>query len=58
LIISYIPKKKVGVSYVALYVNIMLLIGNNMNSIKEVKKNLSSKFNMKDLGAEKLILRM
>jgi hypothetical protein len=36
----------------------MLLIGNNMNAIKEVKKQLSSKFNMKDLGAMNFILRI
>jgi hypothetical protein len=36
----------------------MLLIGNNMNAIKEVKTHLISKFNMKDLGVEKLILGM
>jgi hypothetical protein len=33
----------------------MLLIGNNMDAIKEVKKQLSSKFDMKDLGATKFI---
>jgi hypothetical protein len=36
---------------VALYVDGMLLIGNNMETIKEVKNKISSKFNMKDLGA-------
>jgi hypothetical protein len=44
--------------YVALYGDDMLLIGNNMNEIKEVKKQLSSKFDMKDLGAMKFILGM
>jgi hypothetical protein len=42
--------------YVALYVDEMLLIRNNMYAIKEVKKKLSSKFNMKDIGATKFIL--
>jgi hypothetical protein len=32
----------------------MLLIKNNMDVIKEVKKKLSSKFDMKDLGAGEL----
>ena len=41
---------------VDLYVDDMLLIGNNMDAIKEVKKQLSSKFNMKDLGPAKFIL--
>ena len=40
------------------YVDDMLLVGNNMEVIKEVKMKLSSKFNMKDLGAANLILGM
>jgi hypothetical protein len=44
--------------YVALYVNDMFLIGNNMNTIKEVKKQLSSKFYMKDIGATNFIMGM
>jgi hypothetical protein len=36
----------------------MLLIGNNRDTIKEVKKQLSSKFDMKDLGAKNFILGM
>jgi hypothetical protein len=42
--------------YVALYVDDMLLIGNNMDAIKEVKKKLSSKFDMKDIDATNFIL--
>ena len=42
--------------YVVLYVDDMLLIGNNKDVIKEVKSQLSSKFDMKDLGAAKFIL--
>ena len=43
--------KKVGEQfiYVVLYVDDMLLVGNNMEVIKEVKMKLSSKFDMKDL---------
>jgi hypothetical protein len=44
--------------YVVLYVNDMLLVGNNMDVIKEVKSQLSSKFDMKDLGATNFILGM
>ena len=44
--------------YVALYVDDMLLVGNNMDLIKEVKQQLSSKFNMKDLGPTNFILGM
>ena len=39
--------------YIVLYVNDMLLVGNNMEVIKEVKMQLSSKFDMKDLSAAK-----
>jgi hypothetical protein len=44
--------------YVALQVDDMLLIRNNMNAIKEVKQNLSSKFDMKDLSATNFIMGM
>jgi hypothetical protein len=56
----YIYSKEEGRNfiYVALYVDNMLLIGNNMDTINEVKKKLSSKFNMKDLSAMKFILGM
>jgi hypothetical protein len=36
----------------------MLLVGNNVDVIKEVKSQLSSKFDMKDLGYAKFILGM
>jgi len=42
--------------YVAFYVDDMLLIGKNMDEIKEVKEKLSSKFDMKDLGAKNFII--
>jgi hypothetical protein len=44
--------------YVALYVDDMLLIENNMGTIKEEKKKLFSKFDMNDHGATKFILGM
>jgi hypothetical protein len=44
--------------YVVLYVDDMLLVGNNMDVIKEVKSQLSSKFYMKDLGVANFILGM
>jgi hypothetical protein len=44
--------------YVSMYVDNMLLIGNNMDAIKEVNKKLSSKFDMKDLGVANFILGM
>jgi hypothetical protein len=36
----------------------MLLIGNNMDTIKEVNKSLSSKFDMKDIDTANVILGM
>jgi hypothetical protein len=56
----YVYSKKVGNQfiYVVLYVDDMLLVGNNMDVIKEVKSQLSSKFDMKDLGAANFILGM
>ena len=36
----------------------MFFIGNNKDAIKEVKSQLSSKFDMKDLGAANFILGM
>jgi hypothetical protein len=44
--------------YVVLYVDEMLLVGNNMYVIKKVKSQLSSKFDMKDLGAANFIMGM
>ena len=41
-----------------LYVDDMLLVGNNMDVIKEVKLQVSSKFDMKDLGAANFIPEM
>jgi hypothetical protein len=52
--------KKVGNNfiYVVFYVDDMLLVGNNMDVIKEVKSQLSSKFDMNDLGVANFILGM
>jgi hypothetical protein len=36
--------------YVSLFVNDMLLVGNNIDTIKEVNMQLSFKFDMKDIG--------
>jgi hypothetical protein len=56
----YLYSKKVGnhFIYVVLYVNDMLLVINNMDLIKEVKSQLSSKFDMKDLGVANFIMGM
>jgi hypothetical protein len=44
--------------YLVLYVDDMLLIGNDKEIIEGVKTQLSSKFYMKDLGAANFILGM
>jgi hypothetical protein len=44
--------------YLVLYVDDMLLIGNNKEIIQGVKTQLSSKFDMKDIGASNLIFGM
>jgi hypothetical protein len=44
--------------YLVLYVDDMLLIGNKKEIIHGVKTKLSSKFDMKDLGATNFILGM
>jgi hypothetical protein len=44
--------------YLVLYVDDMLLIGNNKEIIQDVKTQLSSKFDMKDLDASNFILGM
>ena len=56
----YVYSKKVDDHsiYVVLYFNDMLLVGNNMDLIKEVKSQLSSKFDMKYIGVAYFILGM
>jgi hypothetical protein len=44
--------------YLVLYVDNMLLIGNNKDIIQDVKTQLSYKFDMKDLGASNFIFGM
>jgi hypothetical protein len=44
--------------YLVLYVDDMFLVGNNMDVIKEVKSQLSSKFDMKDIGVANFIMGM
>ena len=54
----YVYYKQIGEHfiYIVLYVDDMLLVGNNMEVIKEMKMQLSSKFDMKDLGVSNLIM--
>ena len=46
------------VIYLVLYVDDMLLVGNDKKIIQDLKTQLSSKFDMKDLGAANYILGM
>ena len=52
----YIMSEEGEVLILALYVDDMLLIGNNMNKINEVKEYLKRKFTMTDLGEAETIL--
>jgi hypothetical protein len=54
----YVYFKLIGdhLIYLFLYVDDMLLIGNNKDIIEDVKTQLSSKFDMKDLGVATFIL--
>ena len=56
----YVYSKHIGDHFIniVLYVDDMLLIGNNKDVIKEVKSQLSSKFDMKYLGAANFIMGM
>jgi hypothetical protein len=56
----YVYFKLIGdhLIYLVLYVDDMLLIGNNKQIIEDLKTQLSSKFDMKDLGASNFILGM
>ena len=46
------------VIYLVLYVDDMLLVGNDKEIIQDLKTKLSSKFDMKDLGSANYILGM
>ena len=46
------------VIYLVLYVDDMLLVGNDKEIIQDLKTQLFSKFDMKDLGVENYILGM
>jgi hypothetical protein len=54
----YLKEEGIHFIYSVLYVDDMLLVRSNMDTIKEVKKRLFSKFDMKDLGATNFILGM
>ena len=46
------------VIYLVLYVDDMLLVGNDKEVIQDLKTQLSSKFDMKDLGVANYMLGM
>ena len=52
----YKKVSKSGIVCLILYVDDVLLIGNSVSLLKEVKDWLSNKFSMKDLGEEAYIL--
>lgn len=56
---AYVKELKDGSNmYLLIYVDDMLVAAKNMEPIQELKKELSVKFDMKDLGAAKRILGM
>jgi ATP-binding cassette subfamily B (MDR/TAP) protein 1 len=54
----YFKKVKSSFIILLLYVDDMLVAGANLEEINNLKKQLSSEFEMKDLGAAKQILGM
>ena len=46
------------VIYLVLYADDMLLVGNDKEIVQDLKTQLSSKFDMKDLGATNYVLGM
>ncbi len=54
----YFKKAKSSFIILLLYVDDMLVVGANLEEINNLKKQLSSEFEMKDLGAAKQILGM
>ena len=49
----YVKKTTKGVMFLTLYVDDMLLAGNNMEIIQTTKQWLSSVFEMKDMGEDR-----
>jgi hypothetical protein len=53
---GYFKLTRDHLNYLVMYVDGMLLIGNNKEIIQDVKNQFSSKFDMKDLNASNFIL--
>ncbi|KAK8914337.1 hypothetical protein KSP39_PZI023872 [Platanthera zijinensis] len=54
----YFQRKGEHFTFLTLYVDDMLLVGNSVKMIQQLKKLLSAKFEMKDLGPASVILGM
>ena len=52
----YVRHQKGEVTYIVLYVDDLLLIGSSLSQLKQLKADLSSRFEMKDLGEAEYIL--
>jgi len=52
----YVKKTIEGIMFLTLYVDDVLLVGNNMEMIQTTKKWLSSAFEMKDMGEARYVL--
>jgi len=54
----YVKRSTGGIIFLTLYVDDILLVGNNLEMIEATKKWLSSVFEMKDMGEAKYVLGM
>ena len=52
----YVKKTNVGIMFLTLYVNIILLVGSDLVLINATKRWLSSVFEMKDMGEARFVL--
>jgi len=54
----YVKRSTRGIMFLTLYVDDILLAGNNLEMIEATKKWLSSAFEMKDMGETRYVLGM
>ena len=52
----YVKRSTVGILFLTLYVDDILLAGNNLEMIEAIKRWLSSVFEMKDMGEARYVL--
>ena len=52
----YTRHSETGITIIALYVDDLLIAGNNLSEIQSIKEKLSAEFEMKDLGDARTML--